>query len=205
VKRFLRWPVTTVVSFRTVSSDSALNLTSGALHIHPVSKVLQFRTSLAYIDDTEQRERAARKASGSAAALDPNVSDVEIEDVKPKKGAKVSYQFDLTPLSDLVAFYSCQCSQGTNWRWFRLASRLQRQAVPYDSQRRYRSLDFLDLGGRRSSTSCDDPQTWLTRLKNLAVQTAFQKLALAEEKRVGLECTTKGLLYMKRLAEKHGD
>ncbi|GFZ48103.1 hypothetical protein JCM24511_05851 [Saitozyma sp. JCM 24511] len=35
----------------------------GALHLHPISKTMQFRTSLAYIDDMEQknRERAARR------------------------------------------------------------------------------------------------------------------------------------------------
>lgn len=36
---------------------------AGALHLHPISKVMQFRTNLQYLDDVDaaNRERASRR------------------------------------------------------------------------------------------------------------------------------------------------
>jgi len=51
----------------------------GALHLHPVSKLLQFRTSLNYLDDyDERRHRASKDKEGTAEGSDrkPKVNGV---------------------------------------------------------------------------------------------------------------------------------
>jgi DNA-directed RNA polymerase-3 subunit RPC5 len=70
----------TVSPNRQSSGVSLSQLDSGALHLHPVSKVMQFRTSLAYIDeiDVKNRERAGRKRGGD---------DDDEEESKPRAAA----------------------------------------------------------------------------------------------------------------------
>ncbi|ODN83007.1 hypothetical protein L202_01238 [Cryptococcus amylolentus CBS 6039] len=51
----------------------------GAVHLCPVSRVLQFRTSLGYLDDVEQRSRTRRTTNGNAESDD--------EDAPKKKRA----------------------------------------------------------------------------------------------------------------------
>jgi hypothetical protein len=67
---------------------------AGALHLHPVSKILQFRTSLHYLDDLDARARSAKltreeedKADKAAKAL--AVQDRLLAQRRGKEGGKV--------------------------------------------------------------------------------------------------------------------
>ncbi|KAK4684099.1 DNA-directed RNA polymerase III subunit RPC5, partial [Tremellales sp. Uapishka_1] len=136
----------------------------GALHLHPISKVLQFRTSLTYLDDFDIRERSSRHSR------DDEDKDGD-EREAPKKPAPVVIKRDQPIRKEEENDGSGSIKDFRNKMWSTTQREEEDKWVPYE---------------------------WKVGAEDEKVAESLERLLVPEEKRVRLECKTRGLDYLNK-------
>ncbi|WVR08565.1 hypothetical protein IAU60_005620 [Kwoniella sp. DSM 27419] len=141
----------------------------GALHLHPISRLLQFRTALNYLDDADDKakERSSRRANGVS-----NGGDSDDEEAKKKKApAPVK---DLRPVRKLLDEEendgSGSLKDFRNKMWWMAKKEEEDQWIGYQWK------------------STEDEQ----------VAHTLEQLVVPEDKRERLTCKTRGLDFLDR-------
>ncbi|OCF30745.1 DNA-directed RNA polymerase III subunit RPC5 [Kwoniella heveanensis BCC8398] len=149
----------------------------GALHLHPVSKLLQFRTALNYLDDADDkaRERSTRRSNGLANGNGDSDDEGGDGAGKKKKGAAPAPVKDLRPARKVLDEEdndgSGSIKDFRNKMWWMAKKEDEDQWVPYQ---------------------------WTTGVEDEGVAETLDKLIVPDEKRERLTCKTRGLDFLDR-------
>ncbi|WVF68049.1 hypothetical protein IAT40_002811 [Kwoniella sp. CBS 6097] len=147
----------------------------GALHLHPVSNVLQFRTALNYLDDADDkaRERSTRRSNGMSNGNGD--SDDDGGDNGKKKKAAAAPVKDLRPVRKVLDEEdndgSGSIKDFRNKMWWMAKKEDEDQWVPYQ---------------------------WKAGVEDEGVAETLDKLIVPDEKRERLTCKTRGLDFLDR-------
>ncbi|WWD20686.1 hypothetical protein CI109_105162 [Kwoniella shandongensis] len=153
----------------------------GALHLHPISRLLQFRTALDYLDeaDTKQRERSSRRSAANGANGD-NSDDDDGPGGAKKKG-KAPTAASAAPIKDL---------------------RPARKLLDEEENDGSGSIkDFRNKMWWMANREADDewiPYTWKEGVHDDGVAQALEALVVPEDKRERLTSKTRPLDYLDR-------
>ncbi|KAK8850503.1 hypothetical protein IAR55_004421 [Kwoniella newhampshirensis] len=146
----------------------------GALHLHPISRLLQFRTSLNYLDDADakSRERSARRNGANGAESDDE------DGPGPKKNGKAPAA---APMKDL---------------------RTARKLLDEEENDGSGSIkDFRHKMWWMASKEEEDewvPYSWRTGAHDEGVAQALEALVVPEDRRERLTSKTRALDYLDR-------
>ncbi|OXG88481.1 DNA-directed RNA polymerase III subunit RPC5 [Cryptococcus neoformans Gb118] len=153
----------------------------GALHLHPISRVLQFRTSLGYLDDVDQKSRSRRLANGAV----NGAGDSDEEEAPKKKKAAPA------PVAKPRRVLDEEDNDGTgSIKDFR--NKMWAMAIKEDED------SWAGYSWKAGEVSSSEKKDLVDQMQDDAVGDALGSLILDEEKRERLTCQTRPLDYLDR-------
>lgn len=154
---------------------------TGALHLHPISRVLQFRTSLGYLDDVDQKSRSRRLANGAV----NGAGDSDEEEAPKKKKAAPA------PVAKPRRVLDEEDNDGTgSIKDFR--NKMWAMAIKEDED------SWAGYSWKAGEVSSSEKKDLVDQMQDDAVGDALGSLILDEEKRERLTCQTRPLDYLDR-------